>query len=146
MVSLECSELERKRDDVYLHATTSNANMRVARPVSDPIRMEKDTSALDKIAGDEVRRQKELVASGHPSSRGRSPGPRSGSPAPTRTGKKPADYRPSSLERCDHSARDKAAHAASASTAGSPAPAPSPSPTPGASRPGGKNGGGKKKK
>jgi len=62
LVGMDCSELERQRNDLYLAGSTGNSSMRVQRPNSDPVRMEMDTTALDKIAGDELRRQKELAA------------------------------------------------------------------------------------
>jgi hypothetical protein len=108
LVCMECSELERKRDDLYIQAASGNKNMRVARPSADPLRTEKDTSELDRIAAVELQRQKALGstrAGSNPRDRGK-PAPRAGSPAP----KKP---RPDTAERGrrkDQSERAKAHH------------------------------------
>ena len=132
LVGMDCSELERQRNDLYLAGSTGNSSMRVQRPNSDPVRMEMDTTALDKIAGDELRRQKELAAG----SRTRSPGPAPRTQRPT----SPGPARPNTAERsarAAQSARDKAAAAARKSAGGSPtaagpAPAPAPGPSPSA--------------
>ena len=80
LVGMDGSELERQRDDLYLEGSTGNKAMRVQRPNSDPVRMEKDTSALDKLADDERRRQKELASARRPRSPGPAHAPRGTSP------------------------------------------------------------------
>ena len=61
LVSMDVSELERKRDDLYVQSASGNSKLKVARPSADPLRCEKDTSALDKLAAQERVRQKELA-------------------------------------------------------------------------------------
>ena len=126
LVGMDGSELERQRDDLYLEGSTGNKSMRVQRPNSDPVRMEKDTSQLDKLADEERRRQKELAATRRPRSPGPAPAPRGASPAGGNT------LRPGSLERrVAQSTADKARIAANARAGGPPAagtPAPAPSP------------------
>ena len=122
LVGMDGSELERQRDDMYLEGATGNKAMRVQRPNSDPVRMEKDTSALDKLADDERRRQKELASARRPRSPGPAHAPRGTSPAGGST------LRPGSLERrAAQSTADKArARTGGSPTAGAPAPAPAP--------------------
>ena len=123
---MDGSELERQRDDMYLEGATGNKAMRVQRPNSDPVRMKKDTSALDKLADEERRRQKELASARRPRSPGPAHAPRGTSPAGGST------LRPGSLERrAAQSTADNARNATNSRTGGSPtagAPAPAPSP------------------
>lgn len=142
LVGMECSELERQRDDLYLDGVTGGSGLSVQRPHADPTRLEKDTSKLDQMAHDERLRRKELAGSrSRSSTRGVSPGSsRTRTPPPSRT-------KPTKAERDAQSKKDKAAAAAKKSAVGpAPAPSPSPSPSGGAAGTGPKNGGGAKKK
>eukprot|EP01052_Picozoa_sp_SAG31_P021777 SAG31_NODE_1701_length_7496_cov_248.949169_3_plen_539_part_00 len=135
LVGMECSELENKRDDLYLQTTSGNPFLKKPRPKNNPTQNIKDTTKLDEIAGAERQRRRELAAA--TGSRATTPRSTRGATPP------PGRKRPSTAERRSQSQRDKAKHAASKASSPSPAPAPASAP---AAAPAPANGGAAKKK
>ena len=116
LVAMDVSELERKRDDVYVQSSSGNSQLKGPRPNANPLRCEKDTTALDKLAASERSRQKELATaqgSKRPTSAPRpvrpgSPGKQGGGKFGGGGGGKPRVDTPERKKRADQSARDKA--------------------------------------
>ena len=128
LIAMECTDLERKRDDIFVQDSSGNPALKVNRPTSDPLRNVKDVSHLVALAAAERSRLNGLASTrrSSTSSSTRSPGgSRPRSPRPTTPPAGGGRRRPNTAERAAQSKRDKAAHAAK--KAGSPAPASTPS-------------------